>query len=674
VEVEMKFLIVALVSFCIIDLFPQKVGDAYALDINNIYLPINRKGVIADVNISPNGSGGQFGGNVFLFSAGFFLSGYSNGTLWANGVASASLVEDYIRGIEGGENDPRAQLYKIRSDDQPFGLSWQDWSDAVELGADFYDGNGDGIYNPVDLNGNNQWDPTEDRPDLLGDEMLWCVYHDGLPVSQRRWNTTIEVGVEVRQTVFAYSSSPYLQNAIFIRYRIRNTGMVSNELTDVYFGVWGDPDLGSAQDDLVGCDTLLQGGYTYNDGPDTQYGNNPPSFFDQFLAGPRTYIPGETFIDNNGNGTYEEGIDTPLDTAFVNRGQILGIAEYPGAKNQTLSSSIEYINGDPNLSDPNNKEEARNYILGRTRIGNQADPCNWTYGEVRGGVDCSQVNPYFWYSGDPVTDVGWINTYPTDQRQMQNIGPFTLKAGEDYEVFVAYVVGQGSDALNSISVTKDLSINSQILYDINFDVNNVPVELSSFTATSEFGRVTLNWTTSTETNNLGFEIERKITTKNENSEWLRIGYVKGAGTTTEITNYKYVDDVSDISTNLLAYRLKQIDYDGSYEYSNEVFIDNLAPAAYRLDQNYPNPFNPTTTISYGIPVISNVVIKVFNSLGEEVKTLVNEEKEAGTHIIEFNASDIPSGVYFYQILVSALQSKDGKTQNFLETKKMILLK
>ncbi len=231
------------------------------------------------MNVPPLGTGGQFGGNVFLFSGGFFLSGYSNGTLWANAVASASLVEDYLPGTVSNPNNPNAQLYKIRIDDPPFGQSWQDWSDAVNLGADFYDGNGDGIYSPVDLNGNNIWDPTEDRPDLLGDEMLWCVYYDGLPVSQRRWNTTLEVGVEVRQTLFAYSSSPYLQNTIFIRYRIQNTGIVSNELTDVYFGVWGDPDIGDATDDLVGCDTLLTGGYTYNDGPDGVYGNNPPSFF-----------------------------------------------------------------------------------------------------------------------------------------------------------------------------------------------------------------------------------------------------------------------------------------------------------------------------------------------------------------------------------------------------------
>lgn len=576
-EDKMKLLILVLVSFCIIDVFPQKVGDAYGLDINKIYMPLNRKGVLAAVNVPPLGSGGQFGGHTFLFSGGFFLSGYGNGVLWANAVASASLVEDYLPGTVGNPNNPNAQLYKLRSDDPPFGQSWQDWIDAVNLGADFYDGNSDGIYYPVDLNSNGQWDANEDRPDILGDESLWCVFHDGVDVAVRRWNTTIEVGVEVRQTVFAYDYVSELQNIIFIRYRIMNTGTVSNELTDVYFGVWGDPDIGFAQDDLVGCDTLLQAGYTYNDGPDTQYGTNPPSFLNKFLSGPVTYIPGETFIDNNGNGSYDEGIDTPLDTAFVQRGQILGIAEYPGAKNQTLSSSIEYINGDPDLRDPDNKEEARNYMLGYNRIGLLPDPCTFPYGEVKGGVDCSQVNPYFWYSGDPVANYGWINTYPWDQRQMQNIGPFTLVAGEEYEIIVAYNVGQSTDALSSITEVKTIAGISGVLHNSNFDTTSVV-------------------------------------------------------------------SVEDI-------------------YGSNI------PQEYFLSQNYPNPFNPITTIEFSIPEEGSVSLVIYDVLGNEVATLVNENLQAGSYKTEFDSHsgevrNLVSGVYFYTL----------KTENFNQTRKMILMK
>jgi hypothetical protein len=667
---KVQILSIALILFCSVDLFPQKVGDAYRIDINYINMPLNRKGILADVNIPPGGSGGKFAGINFLFSGGFFLSGYSNGQLWANAVASAALVEDYMRGTyTGGSNDPNAVLYKLTSSDIPFGQSWQDWSDAVTLGADFYDGDGDGFYNPVDLNGNNQWDPTEDHPDLLGDEMLWCVYQDALPSGQRRWDTVEPQGIEIRQSIFAYSSSPHLQNTILIRYRILNTGMVADKMTDVYFGVWDDTDLGDAADDLVGCDTVLQGSYTYNEGADILYGNNPPSFFVKNLAGPVTYIPGVTFVDNNSNGTYDEGIDTPLDTAYVHRGQLLGITEYPGAKNQTFSSAINYFSADPNTGSPDNKEQARNYTLGLTRFGDIIDPCSWPYGQVFGGVNCSEVNPLYWYSGDPVADYGWTNIESGDQRHLANVGPFTLEEGNEIEIVVAYVVGRGNDPLNSITVTKDLAVNSQILYDINFDVNNLPVEITSFTAVSESGEVTLNWATSTENNNLGFEIERKIIPSDQEGRWVPIGFVEGAGTTTEIMYYTYVDDVFGLNSNSLVYRLKQIDFNGTYEYSDEVFIDNLAPSTYQLYQNYPNPFNPSTTITYGVPVKSNVVLKVFDLIGNEIATLVNEEKPAGEYEVEFSVRQnsilsLSSGIYFYRL----------QAGSFVETKKMMLMK
>ncbi len=179
------------------------LAQQHYIEVNDIYLPFNNKGVIADVNTPPNGSGGQFAGGTFLFSSGFWLSGYTDDYLWANGVASASLVEDYIAGTVGMDpNDPKASIYKVTASDIPFGQSWQEWSDAVELGADFYDGNNDGIYNPVDLNGNNQWDPDEDKPDLILDETYWCVFNDGLPANQRRWQAEPQ-GIEIRQTIFA---------------------------------------------------------------------------------------------------------------------------------------------------------------------------------------------------------------------------------------------------------------------------------------------------------------------------------------------------------------------------------------------------------------------------------------------------------------------------------------
>ena len=107
------------------------------------------------------------------------------------------------------------------------------------------------------------------------------------------------------------------------------------------------------------------------------------------------------------------------------QGQIKGIVDYPGARNLPISSFVMYINGDPDLSDPNNKEEAAITVLGIDRVGEIPDPCTFAYGEVRGGVDCKTVDPRFWFSGDPVTDVGWICNQNQDMRQMTNTGPFT---------------------------------------------------------------------------------------------------------------------------------------------------------------------------------------------------------------------------------------------------------
>jgi hypothetical protein len=192
----------------------------------------------------------------------------------------------------------------------------------------------------------------------------------------------------------------------------------------------------------------------------------------------------------------------------------------------------------------------------------------------------------------------------------------------------------------------------------------IPVELTSFTATIQFGKVNLNWTTATETNNLGFDIERKILNNQNLGEWKKIGFTEGYGTTTEPKEYSYSDDVSTIQASSFAYRLKQIDYDGSYEFSDEVSVVNTAPVDYALQQNYPNPFNPATTISYSLPIKSQVELVVYNALGESVMRLVNEEKEAGSYKIEFSAAGLPSGVYFYKL----------DAGNYKQVKKMILMK
>ncbi len=455
-----------------------KNGDSYRLNINNVNLPLNNRGIIAAVNIPPanQGAGGRYANEIFLFSSGFFMSGYTNGTLWANGVASASLVEDYVPGTyEFGENDSRNVVYVVKRTDPAFSQSWQDWKDAVILGADFYDGDGDGVYNPTDKNGNGIWDADEDMPDLLGDETVWTVYSDNKPSSQRRYSGVTPQGIEIRQTVFAFASKGAIGNIIFVRYRIRNTGAVADVLNNVYFGVWADPDLGEPTDDLVGSDIALNAGYVYNGGEDATYGANPPAFLIDFFSGPAAFIPGETFTDDNGNGIYDEGEPT-LDTAYSVRGQLKGLVEIPGARNLGISSFIHYQQGEPPIQDPNNETELRYYMEGMTQEGTIIDPCTWTLGVVS-GVDCATIDNRFWYSGDPVTGIGWINTKETDQRQMQNTGPFELKAGAENEVEIvaAYIVGQGrTGAVSSVAEAKRIDLGAQFIFDLNFATPSAP--------------------------------------------------------------------------------------------------------------------------------------------------------------------------------------------------------
>ena len=171
----------------------------------------------------------------------------------------------------------------------------------------------------------------------------------------------------------------------------------------------------------------------------------------------------------------------------------------------------------------------------------------------------------------------------------------------------------------------------------------VPVELTSFSASVNESDVILTWSTATETNNAGFEIQRR----EGKSEFSIIGFVPGHGTTTESKSYKFID--ANLSSGSYTYRLKQIDFNGTFSYSSEVSVDINAPIQFELAQNYPNPFNPSTTIKFSLPQSAFVTLKVYNILGQEVSTLVNGFTEAGIHSINFDASNLNSGIYLYKL-------------------------
>jgi hypothetical protein len=222
----------------------------------------------------------------------------------------------------------------------------------------------------------------------------------------------------------------------------------------------------------------------------------------------------------------------------------------------------------------------RNYTFGLDVTGQIVDPCIWPYGEVRGGVPCDEVNPYFWCSGDPVANIGWIYTYNRDVRGVGSTGPFTLIKDQEVEVLIGYEIDRSTTPLGGITAVRSVSEAVQTFYENNFGYPIVSVE----------------------------------------------------------------DEPPVVSS-------------------------------FMLEQNYPNPFNPSTKIKFTIPSViatplergkqsQSVTLKVYDVLGNEIATLVNEELSPGEYEVEFNATQLTSGIYFYQL----------KAGSLVETKKMVLMK
>ncbi|MDX1372912.1 MAG: T9SS type A sorting domain-containing protein, partial [Nitrososphaeraceae archaeon] len=200
---------------------------------------------------------------------------------------------------------------------------------------------------------------------------------------------------------------------------------------------------------------------------------------------------------------------------------------------------------------------------------------------------------------------------------------------------------------------------------VNFTIedNPVPVELVSFVALLSEDEVLLKWTTATELNNFGFEIERRLGEEN----WNKIGFVEGSGNSSSPKSYTFTDNNS-VGGSKFHYRLKQLDNDGTYEYSNEVEVE-ITPNKFALFQNYPNPFNPSTVIKFSLPVDAGVTINLFNTLGEKVDAILNRDMSIGHHEVNYNASSLSNGIYYYKITANG---KDGSS--FVSTKKMVFMK
>ena len=217
-------------------------------------------------------------------------------------------------------------------------------------------------------------------------------------------------------------------------------------------------------------------------------------------------------------------------------------------------------------------------------------------------------------------------------------------------------------------------------YTITISGGVLPVELTSFSANITNNNIQLMWETATEVNNYGFEVERQYSDASTSLNmsiipsslpasgvgdegWEKISFVEGHGNSNSPKYYSYIDKSIE-SSGKYSYRLKQVDIDGTFEYSDQIEADLGLPQYFELKQNYPNPFNPTTSVSFSIPSDGLVSLTIYDVLGNEIEQLENGVKSAGNYSYSFDASDLTSGIYFYTI-------RSGK---FVETKKMLLMK
>ncbi|MCE1189881.1 MAG: T9SS type A sorting domain-containing protein [Ignavibacteria bacterium] len=286
---------------------------------------------------------------------------------------------------------------------------------------------------------------------------------------------------------------------------------------------------------------------------------------------------------------------------------------------------------------------------------------------VDGGTLTSDYNDFYttnstanvgYYGGQKIKTIDAWKTATSQDAHSVSIDP-KLTSMTDFHIAAtpAPLLGLG---VKLASVSDDIDGDARKnVPDIGGDeqAQQVPVELINFSAKSTAKTVTLEWATATEKDNRGYEVLR-----NSGKGWESISFVKGHGSTTQKSVYSYTD--ANVAFSSAAYKLKQVNFDGTYTYTNEINVVVGAPSEFAVGQNYPNPFNPTTMISYSVPMNGNVRVEVFNMLGQKVRTLVDEQKAAGHYEVVFNAGNLASGQYIYSV------SFGGKTI----TKKFTIMK
>jgi hypothetical protein len=525
----------------------------------------------------------SMGNKTLTYTDGLLYCGIVNGglgltgTYYRTGLMPGRILES---GVPANPYQHANKIFKIKKDWElmPFSAErinyendYNDW--PAEMGAPFEDLNGDGIFTK-----------GIDKPKFIGDEVLFNVANDLDSAAFYSVFPSKQLGIETQITTFTFDRQDILKNVVFKEYKLINKS--SEYINDMIISYWADDDLGSAEDDFVGCDTTLNFGYTWNsdneDDIDYGYGINPPAVAHMMVQSPVVLSVGDT-----ANFGFRKKIN------------------YRNIKISSFSPNFkntEYLPKDPPLRNPNGKIEMYNLMNGLLNDGKKL------------------VEPYlnqetlFPLCGDPVSKTGWFEgegwpnpENPHDRRLMINYGNFNMAPGDTQIVIIAIFGGQGTDNINSITELRKTARAINEFYESGFSPS-------------------------------------------------------------------YVVNTESNSKTILQ--------------------------QFSLSQNYPNPFNPSTTIRFTIPSSSfdfaqdykkgvmvsqsnhdksdvtlqlrqptdhndiHVTLKVYDILGGEIATLVNENKPAGVYNVQFIMNNVSSGIYFYTL----------KAGGFSETKKMLLLR
>ncbi len=389
------------------------------------------------------------------------------------------------------------------------------------------------------------------------------------------------------------------------------------------------------------------------------------------------YISNCTLTSNKaqtwGGGIYNTAYSSPtiINCLIVNNNAVTtggGVYNYSPGSNPTITNCTIANNSAVNCGGIRNYQV--NATVNNCIIWGNTSSTNPQQILITGGTggtitlnNCCLPSGSTSYDGTPTfnncinSDPGFVNTSGGDF-SICGISP-CADAGNDLYISESYDI-RGFGFARKLNKNSEAAGTVDIgAYEYKLNIDPLPVEVISFSVNSKNDNVILVWQTATEKNNYGFEIERKAATNN----WNKIVFIEGSGNSNSPKQYAFTD--KELANGTYNYRLKQIDNDGNFTYSNKVeVIVNVLPEEYSLSQNFPNPFNPSTNIEYALPAAGNVKLTIFNTIGQIIKVYEEGYKGAGLYNIYFNASELPSGIYFYKL----------EAGRFTQMRKMILMK